>query len=72
MQFLSASAIEKYTLIITRTLAAFFIGFFGPLAATILAEITPNKVRGRFMAILTLALLYGSIFGAGLSVICLG
>ena len=42
------------------------------LAATILAEITPNKVRGRFMAILTLALLYGSIFGAGMSVICLG
>jgi hypothetical protein len=42
------------------------------LAATILAEITPNQVRGRFMAILTLALLYGSIFGAGMSVICLG
>lgn len=71
LQFLSALAFDTITLILSRTAAAFFIGFFGPLAATILAEITPTHVRGRYMAILTMALLYGQILGAGLAVIFL-
>ena len=41
------------------------------MAATILAEITPTAVRGRYMAILTMSLLYGQIMGAGLAVIFL-
>ena len=34
-----------------------------------LAEITPAKHRGRYMAILNMSLLYGQIFGACMAVI---
>ena len=38
------------------------------LAATVLAEITPSKNRGRFMAVLNLSLLLGMVFGVLMAV----
>jgi len=38
------------------------------LAATVLAEITPSKNRGRFMAVLNLSLLFGMVFGVLMAV----
>jgi len=35
------------------------MGFFAPLACTILAEITPSKNRGKFMAILAISFSVG-------------
>ncbi len=34
------------------------VGFIGPLLITMLTEITPSKVRGRYMAILSISLAF--------------
>ena len=48
-------------LILFRVLCAFLTGFFGPMGATMTAEITPKDMRGRAMSIITLALSLGQV-----------
>lgn len=54
-------------LILFRSFLGLFVGFFAPLGATMLAELTPLLSRGRFMALIQLSLSFGMIFG-----ICMG
>jgi len=35
------------------------VGFFGPLGVTLVAEITPLAVRGRFMSLITVSFSIG-------------
>ncbi|EGR32712.1 major facilitator superfamily protein, putative [Ichthyophthirius multifiliis] len=50
-------------LIILRFLSALLVGFFGPLGVTLLAEITPLEVRGRFMSLVTVSFAIGQLYG---------
>ncbi len=54
---------DIYSLIILRTLTAILVGFFGPLGVTLLTELTPLEVRGKYMSIITISLNIGQIFG---------
>ncbi len=48
-------------LIFLRVICAVLIGFFGPIGATICAEITPSKMRGKCMTIITMAISLGQV-----------
>ena len=41
------------------------VGFFGPLAITLIAEITPSEVRGKFMSLITVSFSIGKLYGYG-------
>lgn len=51
-------------LIIIRVLAALAVGFFGPLGGTILTEITPKHLRGKYMTMITFCLVLGQLYSA--------
>ena len=63
----SASSPNIVVLILFRVALGLLVGFFAPLGATILAELTPLLLRGRYMALIQLSLSFGMIFG-----ICMG
>jgi len=54
-------------LILYRSISAFLIGLFAPLACTILTEITPSENRGKFMAILAISFSIGQLYGVYLA-----
>ena len=39
------------------------MGFFDPCCATMLSEITPIDLRGRYMGLITLTFALGQLFG---------
>lgn len=63
----SASSPNLVVLILFRVFLGMFAGFFAPLGATMLAELTPPLLRGRYMSLIQLFLSFGMIFG-----ICMG
>lgn len=63
----SASSPNIVVLILFRVFLGMFAGFFAPLGATMLAELTPPLLRGRYMSLIQLFLSFGMIFG-----ICMG
>lgn len=63
----SASSPNIVVLILFRVFLGLLVGFFAPLGATMLAELTPLALRGRYMALIQLSLSFGMIFG-----ICMG
>ena len=63
----SASSPNIVVLILFRVFLGLLVGFFAPLGATMLAELTPLLLRGRYMALIQLSLSFGMIFG-----ICMG
>ena len=52
------------TLIVLRTIAGLAVGFFGPLGGTILTEITPKHLRGKYMTMITFFLVLGQLYSA--------
>ncbi|KAL4513139.1 hypothetical protein ABPG72_017824 [Tetrahymena utriculariae] len=48
---------------VLRFLCAILVGFFGPLGVTLLAEVTPLAVRGRFMSLITVSFSLGQLYG---------
>ena len=62
--FLSAFSPEIITLIILRVCLGLLVGFFGPLGATMITELTPKNSRGKFMAILTASMVIGELYGS--------
>ncbi len=54
---------EYWVITCTRLFQALLVGFFGPLAFTLLAEITPKSLRGRCMAICSASLSLGQLYG---------
>ncbi|XP_051912514.1 putative transporter svop-1 [Hippocampus zosterae] len=54
---------EFWPMTLCRVLQATLVGFFGPLAYTLLAEITPRTLRGRCMAICSATLSLGQLYG---------
>lgn len=64
LSFLSIFSPNILTLIILRILIALLVGFFGPLGATLITELTPKSVRGKFMALLTMSMVIGELYGA--------
>ena len=63
----SASSPNIIVLILFRVFLGLLVGFFAPLGATMLAELTPLLLRGKYMALIQLSLSFGMIFG-----ICMG
>jgi MFS family permease len=41
----------------------FLVGFFAPCGVTMLSEITPAHLRGRYMSIITLTFAIGQLYG---------
>ena len=64
LSFVSIFSPNILTLIILRILIALLVGFFGPLGATLITELTPKSVRGKFMALLTMSMVIGELYGA--------
>lgn len=62
--FISAFSPDIYTLICLRICLGLLVGFFGPLGATMITELTPKNSRGRFMAILTASMVIGELYGS--------
>lgn len=50
-------------LIVLRALMGILVGFFGPLGVTLLTEVTPREVRGRYMSLITVSVSIGQLFG---------
>jgi MFS family permease len=46
-------------LVVIRIITGLFIGFFGPIGATLTAEITPRDNRGKLMSLVGLSLSIG-------------
>ena len=63
ISFISAFSPNITFLIIIRVMLGFLVGFFAPLGATILTELTPAQVRGRFMALIQLSISFGQVYG---------
>ena len=62
--FLSAFSPEIVTLIVLRICLGLLVGFFGPLGATMITELTPKNSRGKFMALLTASMVIGELYGS--------
>lgn len=52
------------TLIILRIVAGISVGFHGPLGGTILTEITPKNLRGKYMTFVSFCLVLGQLYAA--------
>lgn len=61
---LSAFSPEIITLICLRVCLGLLVGFFGPLGATMITELTPKQSRGKYMALLTASMVIGELYGA--------
>ena len=46
-------------MIFLRFLLGVLVGFFGPLSITMVAELTPKEVRGKFMSIIQISISIG-------------
>lgn len=57
--FLSIFCNNIYSLLITRGLMGILVGFFAPCGVTMLSEITPIDLRGRYMGLITLTFALG-------------
>lgn len=55
---------EIISLICFRIIIGLLVGFFGPLGATLITELTPKQIRGRYMALLTMFMVIGELYGA--------
>lgn len=64
ISILSAFSPEIITLIVFRVFLGLLVGFFGPLGATMITELTPKESRGKFMAILTASMVIGELYGS--------
>lgn len=49
--------------ILGRVFILIVVGFFAPCGVTMLSEITPVELRGRFMGLITLTFALGQLFG---------
>ncbi len=58
---LSALSYDKFTFVLIRGLFGVTIGFFSPLNFTILAEVTPKKIRGAAMTLIGLFYVFGEL-----------
>ena len=67
----SALASNIAILIIFRVFLGLLVGFFAPLGATMLAELTPIAKRGRYMSLIQLSLSFGFIFGICMALLIL-
>ena len=61
---LSAFSPEIITLIALRICLGLLVGFFGPLGATMITELTPKQSRGKYMALLTASMVIGELYGS--------
>ena len=61
---ISAWSYNIVVLIIIRVVVGLFVGFFGPMAGTILTEITPRHLRGKYMTMMTFCLVLGQLYAA--------
>lgn len=48
-----------YSLLMMRALMGILVGFFAPCGVTMLSEITPVNLRGRYMGLITLTFALG-------------
>ena len=61
---LSSWSYDIIILIIVRVMVGLLVGFFGPLGGTILTEITPKHLRGKYMTSITFCLVLGQLYAA--------
>lgn len=61
---LSAWSYNIIILIMIRVFVALMVGFFGPLGGTILTEITPKHLRGKYMTMVSFSLVLGQLSAA--------
>ncbi|CAD8098915.1 unnamed protein product [Paramecium sonneborni] len=54
---------EIYSLLVVRALLGILVGLFAPCGVTMISEITPGHLRGRYMGLITLTFAIGQLFG---------
>ena len=59
VSFVSGASPHFYFLCICRVFLGFLVGFFAPLGATIVTEVTPIHVRGKTVGILVISMSLG-------------
>lgn len=68
---ISAFPPSVVTFVVLRGLFGIIVGFFSPLAYTILAEITPLKYRGKYMILISIFYTFGELISCGIAMLTL-